>query len=818
MKTMKNSFFIIIVLFAAVYPDASMASKGTAVVESIRLKGRNQVLISLNQKQAYKVFRFDDKTVMIALKNTRIADSIPKQLTGTSTIPSIVPENLPGKSASVEISVNRQPDDATAFWKGNTLVVTIRETSEKPKHKKRPQLMAKPARKTKKTPPSVQKKADTMENRLPAKDAKPAVKKLPNGLKGNIDDLPTVLKKDKCRETPAIRQALDYCQKNAFRDAYQTLNNVIENNPSHECFEPLLYLRAYASHKEVEFPDEAKLLETAMFFQDAISYYPESPYLPFGMAAQGTIYRMLNNYSEAKGYFNIVLQKYETYTGIPGVLYELGMIHVKTATYRKAVVRLEQIVNEYPDVSFIADVRRELGKAYFNINNFSKSLEQMQWLVNNRPKMVYNDPSLLLYIGNSYYHTGEHLKARTVLNRAYNLYPEVENNHIILTRIADIYADEGNHEKAKDIYKLVTDKFPGTDGFVISTMRLTEYVTEPENRKDLYMMVINDYPEHPMASLAQLRLAELHYKMKDYDKSIETINRLLEENPRALVSEANFLKQKSFEAVFKKLFEADNYPDILLRFENDKTSFKRFENPELFFYVGKAYYMGHLFENAVENLEKAVTIYPDDKKSAELLYLLGAAFFEIGQGKDAEKILKRYLREYPDQDHASSALLKIGLAQINDKKYKHAAKSLNDAMTLSTSDEEKADILLAGALIYDEHKQFSKTADAIARAINLLSASADANPADISDAYKQLGHTFLKQNKFDKSADAFAMALKFQENDRDAFDLKYLLGISYQKGLATGKAKDTFSEVVEGGDPFWAKLAKEKLREIKLSS
>ena len=50
------------------------------------------------------------------------------------------------------------------------------------------------------------------------------------------------------------------------------------------------------------------------------------------------------------------------------------------------------------------------------------------------------------------------------------------------------------------------------------------------------------------------------------------------------------------------------------------------------------------------------------------------------------------------------------------------------------------------------------------------------------------------------------------------FDLKYLLGISYQKGLATGKAKDTFSEVVEGGGPFWAKLAKEKLMEIKLSS
>lgn len=803
---------------AALHPDIIMASKELSVITAIRLESlNNQIHIKLDQKQQYKVVRLDNKTIMVALKNTRITDNSPKQISGKSIIKAIHPEDLPGNSAAVEITAHDKLKGATAFWKGNTLIVNI--TGYKPRHKRRSQLITKSKqKKNDENTERVKKQSLSMEENMPIAENTLPLKKIKSQLQGNIDDLPTILKKDNCSETQAIRSALEYCQKGAFQEAYQAMNNFLNENSSHACLETASYLRAYCSLKEIEFPDEAKLLETATFFQDAISYYPESKYTPFGMTALGKIYQQLNNDSEAKGYFNLVLQKFEGFSGTPGVLYELGMIHVKTEKYRKAVARLGKIVTEYPDVSFITDVRRELGIAYFNINNFSKSLEQMQWLVKNRPKMVYKNPTLLLYIGNCYYHTGEHEKARSVLTRAYNLYPEVENNHIILTRIADIYVDEGKDEKAKDIYKLVTDKFPGTDGFVISAMRLTEYVKEPENRKALYMMVINDHPEHPMANLAQLRLAELHYKTKEYDKSIETINRLLEENPKTLKGEANFLKQKSFEAVFKNLFKDNNYPDILIRYEKEKRSFNRFENPELFFYVGKAYYMGHLYNNAAENLEKAVTFYPDDKKSAELIYLLGTSFFEIDNTKDALKMLSRYIKEYPKGKNTSSAFLKIGLIQIADKKYADAATSLQKAMRYSSSDKEKADIFLARAKIHEEQKQFNKATDVLVQAINLLSASSENNDYEISASYRRLGHAFLGWDNFDKSADAFAMAVKFLEKDHDPNDLKYLMGISYQKGNDVGMAEDTFTDVVEAGDPFWSKLAKEKLREINIAS
>ncbi len=814
MKTLNPAFVILVFFVAVMQTVICIADTRPSVIKAIRLESAvNQIYIKLNQRQEYKIIRLDSKTIMIAFRNTRIIDSLPKLIPGKSIIKGIRPENLPGNAAAIEVSALDDLNDATAFWKGTTLVVKI--TGDRPRHKTRPKLIKKLNRKDNKkivAPP--EKESDPVEESAPVEAyALPKKKKKPQ-LLGNLDDLPAAMAKDKCTEIKTVSSALAYCQKAAYNDAYRVINTFFNTNQSETCLETESYLRAYCSFKKNEFEDEAKLLETGILFQDAISYYPESKYTPFGMTALGKIYRILNNDTEAKGYFNLVLQKFKDFSGTPGILFELGMIHVKKEEHRKAISKLEKIVSAYPDVSFISDVRRELGKAFFNANDFSKSLEQMQWFINNKPKMVYKNPDLLLYTGNCYYHIGEHEKAREFLMRAYNLYPEIENNHVILTRIGDIYANEGKDEKAIDIYKLVTDKFPGTDGFVISSMRLTEYVKDQENRKDLYMMIINDHPEHPMANLAQLRLAELQHKTGEYDKSIETINRLLEENPKALKTEAVFLKQKSFEAVFKKLFENNNYPDILIKFEAERMSFNHFENPDLFFYTGKAYYMGHLYKDAAENLDKALKYYPDDKKSAELLYLLGVSLYESDKTKDAAKILQKYVRTYPKGKNASSAFLKIGLCQVFDKKYTDAEISFKKALKQSKSNKEKTDIFLASAKMYEDRKDFRKVIDLLIRTINLLSPASEDHYGTISVAYRKLGHAFMDLGKFDKSADAFAMAIKFVKKDNDSNDLKYLMGTSYQKGNIMVKAEDAFNNVVRAGDPFWSKLAKEKLREI----
>jgi len=177
---------------AALHPDIIMASEELSVIKAIRLESlNNQIHIKLDQRQQYKVVRLDNKTIMVALKNTRITDNSPKQISGKSIIKAIHPEDLPGNSAAVEITAHDKFKGANAFWKGNTLIVNI--TRYKPRHKRRSQLITKSKqKKNNENTERVKKQSLSMEENMPIAEYTLPLKKIKSQLQGNIDDLPTI--------------------------------------------------------------------------------------------------------------------------------------------------------------------------------------------------------------------------------------------------------------------------------------------------------------------------------------------------------------------------------------------------------------------------------------------------------------------------------------------------------------------------------------------------------------------------------------------------------------------------------------------------
>ena len=59
------------------------------------------------------------------------------------------------------------------------------------------------------------------------------------------------------------------------------------------------------------------------------------------------------------------------------------------------------------------------------------------------------------------------------------------------------------------------------------------------------------------------------------------------------------------------------------------------------------------------------------------------------------------------------------------------------------------------------------------------------------------------------------MALKFSEKKDDP-DLRFLLGEAYEKGHEMQRAGKVYQEIIDLGDPFWMRLAQEKLRGIQI--
>ena len=55
------------------------------------------------------------------------------------------------------------------------------------------------------------------------------------------------------------------------------------------------------------------------------------------------------------------------------------------------------------------------------------------------------------------------------------------------------------------------------------------------------------------------------------------------------------------------------------------------------------------------------------------------------------------------------------------------------------------------------------------------------------------------------------------EGNQDT-DLKFLLGETHEKAKQSERAQAVYQTIVDSGDPFWARLAKERLRGISIQT
>lgn len=806
-----------------IIPFVLISNAGAAIrqntIQQIRLQDTPQrISLQLNQRSLFKIIQVDKTEIVIALKDVHISDSIEKRGSASSFIQNLRIEHLQNNVTLLIIETVAAISKTDTKWDGSsTLVVNF--YAEKQKHKTRRKGLK---TKSKRKPIRIQEQAEQNRDKNITEEVIPAKEEIhldpPSDFAGgSIDDLLEEFATDPCASKPELKRVLAQFKNKNWKEAEPELTRFLKTNTGETCRASAFFLKAYSFYKQVDFDKEDNILESISVCQDAVNLFSDSRYLPYGMTMIGKLYFALNNQAEAKGYFKIVLDKYPKYRGSPEIIFELGVLEEKKNNHRNAIENFEKIISQYPKSIFISDARLELGKAHFKINNFSKAIEQLELLINENPRKIYNSSDALLFMGNSYYHTGKYKEARTILEKAYNLYPEIDSSHIVLTRIADTLADEEKIERAKMLYQLVIEKYPGTDGFVISSVRLAKYFETREEKEKVYRLIIEDYPDNPMANLARLRIAEIQNNAGEYKQSIETINELFLENPRALNKEALFIKQNSFESYFKWIMEKGNYPEVLAMYERDKQSLDTYENPGLFSLIGESYFRGHLYESAARLLLEADNYTKDARKPDKYTYMIGVSLQESGENDKASSYLLRYIKANPKSEYTADAFRRMARIEKQNNKDRKASEYFQTAFNSSRRETEKADILIEHAGLFNKNHQYHESAALLVKAVNILSSSPESDKAMILNAHRELGKSYMYLHDFLKAADAFAMALKFSEIDEDRIGLHFLLGESYSKEGHLNEASQAYQAVVSSGDAFWSKLAAEKLKGLKLT-
>jgi len=790
-----------------------VAAGSQYIIEKIRVQNNpNRISIKLNRKPSYNVFQIDKNEVFIIFKNVEIAGSIEKNGALHSFIEDISMETLKGNVTALLVKTSTDLEKTDSEWdiESNTLIIDFfisklnYKTETNSEKKNRKNLLP---------DKSFLEKKEAAD--IPFQKS-PVISKNQNIRQADITGgILNALSNNRCSEQTMFKAALEKIRKTEWENAVSSLNTFLETNPLETCRDTAVFLNAYCLYKKADSESEAHYQKAINFCQNAINIFPDSKHVPYGMAILGMIYLKQNAHDIAKGYYKSILKKYPNYKDTPEILFRLGYINAQKKKYEEAIDNYNRILSQYPKSIFVENTRLELGKALFEVNHFSEALVQLNTLLSTNPQRFYESPELLIVLGNIYYHTGKYKDARKTLEKAYNLFPEMNSNHIILTRIADTLSDEKQIEKAKKLYRLVTEKYPGTDGFIISSIRLAKFYEKRADKENIYKLIVKEYPKNPMANLARLRIAEIQNKAHEYEKSLTTINEILSQNPRKLKKEALFLKREALEAVFKEMLGKGDFLRIIKKFETDKAIINNSECPELFYLVGQSYYQGHLYEKAEALLTKADKFSEKSSKPGKLNFILGVALQESGKPEKAFKYLMEYVQQHPEGEHSAKAFRRIAWIQMKRDENTKASKNFSAAFKKTSTGLEKAGILIEHSKLEAKNKQYAKSAGLIIKAINILNANQNKHNAMISYAYETLGKTYMNLKSFQKAADAFSLAIQLSEEEA-ALSLRFMLGESLHKGNNSSKAAEIYKIIIDSGDIFWGKLAEEKLNEITL--
>ena len=822
--------------------------------------------LNVDQNVPVKIIQIDDREILIALKNTRAEKNL--RIKGRKKLRDLAVENLDGNVTALVVSTGEKIQKAKSYFDPKNRFLRVAFQEKKKRSGKPPKIFPKRVKKLKPRPsasvvpkqkidfspaqtrpyPQVENKDFSKEDvrvatlpvsrpvkKPPARKKeirKKEIQKAPRStskappeyvpvrrrrteFKGNIDDIYRIVERMDCDEEQ-ILETIHLIKKKNFKEAFERIDYYISMD-KYTCLEAAHYLRAYAFYRGVLPGDYVGLMEAQEKFQNALVLFPKSDFIPYGLTANGLIQMSMKNVSAAEGYFNVVLQEHSDYLGLPEVQYFLGLIYMDKGYIDKALGYFKKVFESETEHSYIADAGIGYGKTLYEKKQFFNALRIFNYVMKLDMKKIYDSPDLLMCAANSNFELGLTQDSISHYMRAMNLFEDLKDKDILLSKVGDAYGMENKIEKAIKVYELVREKYPETQGYINASMGIARYLTADEEKIQIYTMIKTQFPENTYSRIAMMRLAEIYEKNGEYDRCIKEIEDLLSTHPRGLRYEAVKLMQRAYEELFRDKLEKDAYTHILGRYEQEYVKIDKMGSRQIEFFLGQAYLKAGLWDQSFNHFMNSYKQYKKAQRSPTLLAGLAIAMDESGRDSDALKVFKSYIKRFKKHEGRVDVLRRMGRIYFEKEKFGQAVTHYSQAYSASQSAMERGGILMENAEVEMTRGELNAAAAHRERAVKEFAAAPGKNYEILTAAYKELGNTYVQMKSYVRAADAFSKALDLSKGEGSKANLGFLLGDAYQKGNSLSKAKEVFQQVSDTYDSVWARLAQQRLMTLDLA-
>ena len=619
--------------------------------------------------------------------------------------------------------------------------------------------------------------------------------------------------------------------------AIENLNHLIKTYPAGRYIERAYFLLAKSYEQLYSDSISEYFTELKSYYEDAINRFPASPYVPDALLAIGNLCLKIKNYYEALAYYNLVFKKHKDSVAAVRALMQKVKLFLLKKKRKEALSILEYVVFRYPGSPEETEAKIEMSKLLYEMSSFSTSIDILSELRITNPENIYQYPEISLYLGYNYYELGDNVRARENLLRFYNSYPERKKNHLILTKIADSYRDEGLTGDAAKFYQLVIERHPETEGALISLIRLAELQEKGELEiergialsariigkeiglpreiyEDIMNNILNKDKENPLAQLALFKLAILYQNEKYYDKSLKALKELLKKYPRtSLKKECKHALAKAIKAILKEEMKGERYTNIINIYQREKELFSLLNSPDPFLAIARASIHFNLQDMAADMFMRADPLLPDKEKPPDLLFFISKDLFKKNKLKGALSRLNLLIENYPTDKNTPYAYQLKGRILFKQKRYPQAVEMFSSALRFRLKRCEKTRILMDEARALMRCNRNEKALKATREVDRLKAYCYDR----YNSIYQEVGDLYLHLGYPKKALSIFNDALEMEKEAENKIRLKLKIAQCYRLLDRKEDYLALYNQISGLNDPFWSNLAKERIEEINFS-
>jgi len=798
----------------------------TAEVKAVRLGAHpafSRLVVELTRQTAYRLERATPNQLILTLPTAALAPGLTLPTGGDPRIEKVSLAKASEKGVSLAIDLLGQTGKVVDFWWGSArrLVVDVY-----PGAASSPTLAAAPpepkpsivsaARSS--GPPetnvSGQKPDATVAPPVPVASHTPEPE--PKSAAGDTPEsmieglLPTLPPKN----ADSLREIISAGRAKRARVALEKLDRLSKQmeGPAAEALE---FLRADLLSELGRQGASEGLAKAAQGYRDAIKKSPDSSLQPWALLQLARLHLRLKRFVETLGYVDLLLTKYPETPHRAAALLCRGQVYVQKDRADLALDDFQEVLSGHPQGSLEEEALVGLAICFSLRGDNQPADELFANLEKEAPKSYLRHPEILYYWGRNDIALLRFEQGREKLFRALNVGEQPEERSLILAHIAETYRLQGQTEPGNTLYHLTIKLFPGSEGALVSQVRLAE----EGGNMELLEQVVTQSPKSDMAGVAAVKMAAFACDNGNYEQAVTLLRGRLEAAPNSkLRDEEVKLLGSSTVKLIEQLRGKDDSWGILTVLANVKAFLPKNLKAQAGLWEGAAYSRLGLWEDAARALQSASVSDLEPADQARWVLTFAGIHEARGERAMAESLIQRTLRT--GNAGSSVAMLKLRLAELREKDGRHqeAVDLYRDLLQKGLQGPERLEALLAMA---ESLRLLGQWDVARATYLQVLSAPATGSAEDgrwQASAREGLGEIAYGGGDFKGAAQNYLKCLEYGGLSQAArLRLTYRLADCYDKMGAPVEADQVYETLAKEGGDLWQQTGamRKRLHELQ---